>query len=505
MIKQKNYHLIYPHQLFADVFDLAKNTVLILIEDPLFFGDKQYPQQFHKQKLILHLASMRSFAQKLKEIGFEVHYLEYKLKPTPEYVLDSIKHDANKISLFDPTDFALTQRLKTASEDKKIPLEIIETPNFLTTTIEINKFFAGKNKFSLNSFYQFQRKRLKILVDQNNNPEGGRWSFDIENRKKLPKNLEIPSELHFKHDNFTKAAIENINQNFPNNPGIGENFNYPTTHENAQQLLTDFLKRKFEQFGAYEDAITHENDTALFHSKLSAALNIGLINPQEIVQSALKFAQNNNTPIASVEGFIRQIIGWREFMRAVYILKGVNMRNTNHLKQTKDLNANWYNGTTGITPVDLVINKLIKSAYCHHIERLMILGNFMLLTEVHPQAVYRWFMDMFIDAYDWVMVPNVYAMSQYADGGTITTKPYFSAANYILKMSNYKKNEHWVEIWNALFYNFLEKNKVLISKNPRLNMLIKNLNKLTLAEQKNIQAIAKAQIDKNPNFIGKKV
>lgn len=265
------------------------------------------------------------------------------------------------------------------------------------------------------------------------------------------------------------------------------------------------MKRKFEQFGAYEDAISHDNDTSLFHSKLSAALNIGLISPQKIVQTVLKFAQNNRTPIASVEGFIRQIIGWREFLRAVYILKGVSIRNNNHLKHTKDLNADWYNGSTGITPVDIVIKKLINSAYCHHIERLMIVGNLMLLTEIHPQAAYRWFMDMFIDAYDWVMVPNVYAMSQYADGGTITTKPYFSAANYILKMSNYKKNEHWVEIWNALFYNFLAKNKDLISKNPRLNMLIKNLNKLSPAERKNIQAIAKAQINKNPNFIGKKV
>lgn len=250
------------------------------------------------------------------------------------------------------------------------------------------------------------------------------------------------------------------------------------------------MKKRLAGFGAYEDAISEEQ-VVLFHSKLSAPLNIGLLSPSEIIARAL--LMEAKVPRASLEGFIRQIIGWREFMRAVYVLRGSEIRRRNVLNHKNNLPDAWYGATTGIAPIDATIRKVLKHAYCHHIERLMILGNFMLLLKITPDHVYGWFMDLFIDAYDWVMVPNVYAMSQFADGGTITTKPYFSSSNYVRKMSDYKKGP-WCEIWDSLFYNFLSAHRSMISRNPRLNVLLKHLDRLSKEKRASMMANAKKYI-----------
>lgn len=339
----------------------------------------------------------------------------------------------------------------------------------------------------MNSFYIFQRKRLGLLLESDSQPLGGKWSFDSENRKKLPKNIEIPKPFVFRQDSYVKEAIEHVNKYFKNNPGSAEDFNYPISHLQAQHLLENFLNTKFELFGRYEDAIS-KHETVLFHSMLSAPLNIGLLSPEEVVRQALGF--KDKVPLASLEGFIRQIIGWREFMRAVYEIKGSEIRNSNSLSHNAKLPLSWYTGKTGIEPIDDTIQKILKSAYCHHIERLMLLGNFMLLSQIHPHDVYGWFMDMFIDAYDWVMVPNVYSMSQFSDGGTITTKPYFSSSNYVLKMSDYKKAE-WCGIWDALFYNFLDVHRKVIDKNIRLKVLLKHLDKMSPEKRHDMQKLAK--------------
>ena len=472
-LTHKKCHLIYPHQLFEEIFDFSRDTLLIIIEDPLFLGDKKYPRKFHKQKIVLHRASLRSFKDVLIAKGFTVKYLGYDLYPDPEYLANFLKKNRiYECTVYDPVDYVLEKRLKKYCSSP-VSLKILESPNFLTNADVLNAFFSSKKKFLMSSFYIFQRKRLGILMD-GDGPRGGKWSFDTENRKKLPKGFHLPAPISLKRNAYVAEAIRYTNKNFKDNPGEINAFNYPIDHTEAKKVLADFVKNRLYHFGAYEDAIS-KNESVVFHSKLSAPLNIGLLSPHQILTSVLSV--EDKMPISSVEGFLRQIIGWREFMRAVYVISGSEMRNINYLNHRNNLPDSWYKGTTGIEPVDETIKKVLHSAYCHHIERLMIVGNFMLLLKIHPDSVYQWFMDLFIDAYDWVMVPNVYAMSQFSDGGSITTKPYFSSSNYILKMSDYRRGD-WCQVWDELFYNFLDDHRAIIAKNPRLSILLRNLDKI---------------------------
>ena len=255
-----------------------------------------------------------------------------------------------------------------------------------------------------------------------------------------------------------------------------ENFYLPVTHKESKKWLDDFLAQKLVYFGDYQDAIV-KDESFLFHSLLSPLINSGLLTPEYVINKTLEFIDSNSVPINSAEGFIRQIIGWREFIRGVYLLEGVKQRNSNFWNNDRKMPKSFYDGTTGIEPIDDTIKKLLKTGYNHHIERLMLIGNFMLLCEINPTEVYNWFMEMYIDAYDWVMVPNVYGMSQFADGGLMSTKPYISSSNYVRKMSNYKSGE-WTKIWDALFWNFINKHQKYFANNNRTIFIARNLEKM---------------------------
>jgi deoxyribodipyrimidine photolyase-related protein len=263
---------------------------------------------------------------------------------------------------------------------------------------------------------------------------------------------------------------------------INRNFIYPGTFEESKNWLKSFFTTRFSEFGSYEDAIVYR-ENILHHSVLTPMLNIGLLTPAYVLQETLSFASQNDIPINSVEGFIRQIVGWREFIRAVYELKGNEERTKNYWGFTRKIPASFWDGTTGIEPVDRTIEKVITTGYCHHIERLMVLGNFMLLCEFDPDEVYRWFMELFIDAYDWVMVPNVYGMSQFADGGLMSTKPYISGSNYLIKMSDFEKGA-WQGVWDGLFWRFLSKHRAFFLQNPRMGMLVKSFDNMPAEKQK---------------------
>jgi deoxyribodipyrimidine photolyase-related protein len=241
-------------------------------------------------------------------------------------------------------------------------------------------------------------------------------------------------------------------------------------------MAENIFATRFAEFGAYEDAIVTK-EIFLHHGVLTPMLNVGLLTPQYLIDEALAYAKENDIPINSLEGFIRQILGWREFIRAVYELKGNEERTRNYWGFTRKIPASFWNGTTGIEPIDSTIKKILETGYCHHIERLMVLGNFMLLCEFDPNEVYRWFMEMFIDAYDWVMVPNVYGMSQFADGGLMSTKPYISGSNYLMKMSDYPKGD-WQTVWDGLFWRFMHVHRDFFLQNPRLGMLVKTFDKM---------------------------
>lgn len=456
--------IIFPHQLYKINPALSKGARVVLIEDSLFFN--QY--KFHKQKLVLHRASMKAHQSYLEKQGFDITYVEAKNSDLKKIFAKLKKDGATAIHYTDTTDYLLERRINRYAKINGLEIKKYSTPNFLTTQEELTTLFAKEKKYLMANFYIKQRKRLDILVE-NGEPVGGQWSFDADNRKKAPKGLKLPEVYTPAKNKFVDEAGQYVEQNFPHNYGAVNVFGYPTTYVEAEKVLEDFLLHRMKYFGAYEDAIL-KNESILFHSVLTPALNIGLLTPQQILDKTFELHQKLKFPLNSLEGFIRQVIGWREFIRAVYIREGAKQRTTNYWGFTRKIPASFYDGTTGIEPIDQTIKKVLQTGYCHHIERLMVLGNFMHLCEFDPDEVYQWFMELFIDAYDWVMVPNIYGMTQYADGGLMTTKPYVSGSNYILKMSDYTKGP-WCEVWDGLYWRYIDNHKELFLKNPRMSMI----------------------------------
>lgn len=464
--------LIFPHQLFQHNPILHKADKVYLIEDKLFFT--QY--NFHKTKLVIHRASMKYYKQLLQQQGYNAIYVEHSAADL-ELLFNEMRNlGVDTIKTIDPTDYLLKRRLNRWANKLSMKLEFIENANFLTSKTELEKRLKKNKKgYFMANFYKIQRKQLNILMEAGE-PVGGQWSFDEDNRKKLPKSIKLPETISFKKSEFVEEALEYVSSHFNGNIGELKEFNYPVTHEEALQSLDDFLKNRMALFGDYEDAIA-KDEGILFHSVLTPALNIGLLMPEQVLQRTFELHEKLQFPLNSLEGFVRQIIGWREFMRGIYELEGVFERTHNHFGHTRKIPVSFYNGTTGIEPIDVTIQKVLKTGYCHHIERLMILGNFMLLCEFDPDDIYQWFMELFVDAYDWVMVPNVYGMTQYADGGLITTKPYVSSSNYVIKMSNYKKG-HWCEVWDGLYWNFIHKHQQEFSNNQRMSFMTGMLNRM---------------------------
>ncbi len=472
-----DYTFVYPNQLFAIHPAISKNRKIILIEDPLFFGDEIYPIKFHKKKLQLHYLSIQKYAQNKIREGYDVAIIQYsdlKRKNHTSWLVKKLK--ANSIHIVDVIDFELRLRIEKASRENHISIKWYDNPNFLLSQSDLDIDFKGKKRYLMANFYKKQRKRHNILLEDDGKPVGGTWSYDTENRKKLPKNIHIPNSIKHNYNDYDFLNSEDFVQKyFSENYGDTKGFNYPIDHNQAKQSLDYFLKEKFKLFGPYEDAIS-KRDSTLFHTVLTPYLNIGLITPMEVIDRVKCFAKEKRIPINSYEGLVRQIIGWREFIRGIYVVDGVKQRTKNFWNFHKDISPSFYDGSTGLEPVDQSIKKLVNNAYLNHIERLMILGNIFFLLKTHPDKVYKWFMELFIDAYDWVMVPNIYGMSQYSDGGLMSTKPYFSGSNYILKMSDYKKGE-WCQVWDALYWNFINEHREFFQNNPRMSMMIKMYDK----------------------------
>lgn len=474
--------LIYPHQLYAAQPALDANRPVYLIEDPLFFGnDERWPCAMHQQKLLLHRLSMDAYARKLAADGITVNHIKaIDSKPTTSgKMLDHhLPLGIKKVHVVDPVDEILTRRLKRFSIQKNVSLYFYDTPNFLSPQEFLQTTLAGKKKPFMARFYEAQRKRMHLLMNHNGGPEGGKWSFDEENRAKLPKRHIVPREPRAQRVHWRDAARE-IEKAFPRNPGSLHDFRWPVTHEQAEEWLQQFVIERLHDFGLYEDAIAVDH-SFLYHSAITPALNIGLLHPQQVIDAVM--AHRDRVPLNSLEGFVRQVIGWREFMRGIYQFHGNTIRRKNFWNFTRRMPRSCYDGTTGITPVDRVIRRLLREGYCHHIERLMVLGNFFLLCRIHPDDVYRWFMELFVDSYDWVMVPNVYGMSQFADGGTFTTKPYLSGSNYLKKMSN-EESGPWCAIWDGLFWSFIDEHSAFFLKNPRLSMMVRTWEKMPVEKR----------------------
>ncbi len=472
--------IIFPHQLFEENPAIEKSAKVFLVEEYLFF--KQF--NFHKRKLKHHRATMKFYEKFLKQKDFDVRYIETndELSDVRKLIPHLIEEGFKQINFCDVADNYLERRIKKHADE--IKLKELTTPLFINSKDDLNEYFKGKTKFFQTKFYISQRKKFGILLKSSDEPKGGKWSFDAENRKKYPKQ-KTPPKIEFPAENsFTKEAEKYVEKHFADNYGSLESkFNYPMTFEEIRDWLGQFLEKRFAEFGDFEDALVAD-ENFLHHSVLTPMLNVGLITPEEIIKTTLRFAAENDVPINSVEGFIRQIIGWREFIRSVYETAGTKERTMNFWGFTRPIPETFWTGETGIEPLDIVIKKVLETGYCHHIERLMVLANFMLLCEFDPDEVYRWFMELFVDSYDWVMVPNIYGMTQFADGGLMATKPYISGSNYLNKMSDFKKGD-WQEIWDGLFWHFMDKQRDFFLSNPRLGMLVRTFDKMD-AEKRSV-------------------
>ena len=497
-MQTNNLLLILGNQLFPlEYIEKTKVKKIFMVED---FSLTTY-QKHHKLKILMFLWSMRQYRDQLVKNGFIVYYNsinDKNFRDTYENKLLKILKDekVRTISYFEIEDHFFEDRFNKFVSDNNLETKLFQSPMFLNSRSQFVEFAkTQKSLIKMASFYQKMRIKMSILIDNNKKPIGGKWSFDEENRKKISGKIKIPKVPINTEDQRINNLKHKINVLFRDHPGSADYLWMPTNREEALKWMEIFFQNKFHDFGTYEDAII-DNNNFLYHSALSPIINMGLLTPKEIVEKAINFSKKNSIPLNSLEGFIRQIIGWREFIRGIYHYKGKEEKKLNFWQHNRKLTKDWYEGTTGIKPLDDVINDCLKYGYTHHIPRLMIVCNIMNLSRIHPDEIYKWFMEMFVDSSDWVMVPNVYGMGTFADGGIFATKPYSCGSNYILKMSNYKKDE-WCDIVDGLYWKFMSDNLSFFKTNPRLSILVKSVERMN-EDRKNMI------FEKATNFIDNK-
>ena len=447
-------------------------------------------ERHHQQKIVLFLAAMRSYADALRADGYAVEYR--RLEPHASQSYEARLHETinaaghGELKHFEIEDKPMEERLVQFAATHTLQRTELPSPMFLCSRAEFRDYAAGKTRLLMGDFYKRQRRKLGVLVDADDQPVGGRWSFDADNRKKLPRNVEPPAISWVGRNSHVSAVTEIVSTTFPEHPGSAADFRWPTTREQALEWLDDFLATRLELFGPYEDALTTRSAT-VFHSLLSPCLNLGLLTPAEVIEKAL--ARQDSVPLASLEGFLRQVIGWREFVRGVYREFGEEQESRNFWSHERELTDAWRDGTTGLPPLDDAITTARRLGWTHHIPRLMVLGNLMTLCEIRPGSAHRWFMEMFVDSSEWVMGPNVYGMGLFSDGGIFATKPYICGSNYLLKMSDYRKGS-WCDIVDGLYWRFIEKHRQFFDGNPRLALMPRALDRLDPDRKSRIFAAA---------------
>ena len=491
----KSLFLILGNQLFPlKYLKDYKDSIIFMCES----FDLCTFQKHHKLKLILFLSSMRSYADELKKNKFKVNYIDLKkdFKISYEKKLENFikKNKFEELISFEIEDKFFEKKISTLCKKNKIKLTFIQSPMFLNSRDEFKNYLSKTKKPFMANFYKIARAKTDILME-NNKPKGGKWSFDEDNRKKLPKDIKIPEMITAKETKHTKVLKQEINKIFKNHPGQVDNFWLPTTYDDAVKWLDYFIIKKFNLFGDYEDAVD-TNNNFLFHSVLSPMINLGLLTPELIIERVRKV--ENKIKINSYEGYIRQIIGWREFIRGIYQNYDQQLEENNFFQHKNSLTKKWYDGTTGLDPLDHSIKNAQKYGYTHHIERLMVLCNIMNLCEIRPNEVYNWFMEMFVDSSDWVMSPNVYGMGLFSDGGIFSTKPYICGSSYFMKMMNFKRG-NWNDIMDGLYWRFINKNRKFFQSNPRLNMMVNIYDKMNTERKNHIIKKANQFIRDNTN------
>ena len=482
--------ILFVNQLYENT-DFTPYSHVILVEHPAHFGSALFRTKTHgyvdryhfKRHVLFRAAAQRYYDTHLKDVAHR-HYSDIH-----DYRSRIWTKIPGKISwsAFDPTDRLIEKELNAAG------VTVLPTPAFILSREDIPETLSLQY-----NFYKMMREKTGVLMTHGK-PEGGKVRFDDENREAIPASTATPpfnrGRAIANTATYIQSAIEYIGSTFGDR-GLGEmptakNFNYPIDHAGAKAMMRAFVRYRLPLFGRYQDAeVPGLEDQYLWHSGISAALNLGLLDPMEVVDMVAK----SGAPLSSREGFIAQVLGWREYVRAFYIKHGGDIPRSGVFGHKNRLADCWYDGSTGIPIIDDIIKKVHRNAYAHHIERLMYVGNLMLLCEIQPAEVYRWFSEMFWDSYDWVMIPNVINMSQYADGGVMTTKPYFSSSAYILRMTTGLKRGEWSEDWDALYWNFVGNNTAILRKLYRISAQVAFFERKTDAQKAEIRRRARAVI-----------
>lgn len=467
----------------------------------------------HIQKILAFFASMRHFANHLSEKGHHVKYLSINDKDNLQSISDNInaliqKHKIQKFEYQLPDEYRLDEQLHEFSRKLPIEFEAVDTDHFLTSRYTLSRFFQDRKKIIMVSFYRQMRKDTGILMN-NDKPEKEKWNFDTSNRKKWKGEVELPEwPVKTKDLSDIKKEIEASGITTFGNADA-EKVHWPTSRDEALKILNQFCDKTLPYFGTYQDAMT-EKSPVLFHSMLSFALNTKMLHPLEVVKKVEKaYYENENVDIAQAEGFIRQIIGWREFMRGIYWKEMPGYANTNFFNHKRKLPSWYWNGKTKMNCLKHAIGQSLDTAYAHHIQRLMVTGNFALLAEINPDEVDQWYLGIYADAIEWVEITNTRGMSQYADGGIVGTKPYISSASYIHKMSDYCEGCYYKQSkktgekscpFNTLYWHFLDHHRDKLEDNQRMRMMYNVWDKRKPEDKNKILEQARKYLDDIENL-----
>ena len=470
----------------------------------------------HVQKVVAFFEAMAEFARWLSARGKNVIYYPLDHPDNTQKLGSNIaaltsEHQFERFQYQLPDEYRLDQQLQQLADDLSIPCEAVDSEHFLTKRDTLSAFFEGKSSLVMEHFYRHMRQKHNILLGQDGSPVGGQWNFDQSNRKKWKGKPEIPPQRGFRKQ--VQKTLTRLQEGGVKTFGAidPEQFNWPSSREDALSMLRHFCDTLLPRFGDYQDAMDPD-EVYLFHSRLSFALNCKLLHPMEVIERAIETWQSSGgaIEISQIEGFVRQILGWREYMRGIYWKEMPGYRRCNRLRNQRDLPDFYWTGETKMACLHHAIRNSLDHAYAHHIQRLMITGNFALLAQVHPDAVEEWYLGIYIDAIEWVEMPNTRGMSQFADGGLVATKPYISSGSYIHKMSNYCEGCHYnVKArtgddacpFNSLYWYFLMEKREHFEGNPRMSMMLHQLDKMAESDRDTLAALkARAKkIIQNPD------
>ena len=493
------------NEQISSLSDCDKQNDVVLIAE---VREEATYVKHHKKKIVLLFSAMRHFANQLRDANFNVAYRYYDDEDNQGSLLNEVKlalqrHNLQHVVVTFPGEYRLLKSMQQWEQVLGVSVEIRPDDRFISTPEQFSKWADGRKQWRMEYFYRDMRRQTGLLME-GDQPIGGKWNFDHDNRKSMPSDVQPPKPYTVEPDETTQAVMKLVENTFPDHMGSAMDFSYAVTRSQALEVAKQFIDQRLPNFGDYQDAM-REGDVWLFHSHLSFYLNSGLLLPLEVMQMAEQAYFDNAAPLNAVEGFIRQILGWREYVRGFYWHCMPTLQHDNYFEHTKALPEFYWTAHTNMNCMRQCISDTKQHAYAHHIQRLMVIGNFSLLAGLDPVAVNEWYLLVYADAYEWVEMPNVSGMILFADGGKLASKPYVASGQYINRMSDYCKNCGYSVSkktgpkacpFNYLYWDFLIKHQDKLAKNPRMALIYKSLGRMSEDNIAAMQEQAQALLSK---------